>query len=95
MRTLNPLVAATLFVPAVVSAQKSELDPTRYGATVGRLLTPGFILAAVAPSAFAALIDAAGPTAGMAFALILALSVSAAAAVLRRRFFRPKRSEGA
>jgi MFS family permease len=64
-------------------------DPTRYGATVGRLLTPGFLLAAAAPSAFAALIDAAGAEAGMAFALILALALSLAAAVLRQRFFRP------
>ncbi len=64
-------------------------DPSRYGATVGRLLTPGFILAAVAPSAFAALTDAAGPEAGMALALILALSLAAAALVLKRRFLRP------
>lgn len=70
-------------------------DPTRYGATVGRLLTPGFILAAIAPSAFAALTDAAGPKAGMALALILALSLAAAALVLRRRFLGPMRSEGA
>ncbi len=64
-------------------------DPTRYGTTVGRLLTPGFLLAAVAPSAFAAVIDAAGAEAGMAFAMVLALALSAAAIVLKRRFFRP------
>ena len=63
-------------------------DPARYGITVGRLLTPGFVLAAVAPSAFATVIDAAGPTAGMAMALILAVLIAAAAFVLKRRFFR-------
>ncbi|SBW09546.1 conserved membrane hypothetical protein [uncultured Alphaproteobacteria bacterium] len=64
-------------------------DPRTYGATVGRLLTPGFVLAAAAPSAFAALIDAFGPRAAMATAVVLALSITAAAAVLRRRFYRP------
>ena len=64
-------------------------DPKSYGATVGRLLTPGFVLAAAAPSAFAAVIDAFGPRAAMAIAALLALSITAAAAVLRRRFHRP------
>ncbi len=64
-------------------------DPRSYGATVGRLLTPGFVLAAAAPSAFAALIDAFGPHAAMTVAAALALGITAAAAVLRRRFHRP------
>ncbi|WP_337996282.1 MFS transporter [Oleispirillum naphthae] len=64
-------------------------DPARYGATVGRLLTPGFLVAAAAPALFAAVIDAAGPGAAMALAAGLAVSIAAAAVALRRRFYRP------
>lgn len=64
-------------------------DPSRYGATVGRLLTPGFLIAAAAPALFAAVIDAAGPGAAMALATGLAVSIATAAVALRRRFYRP------
>ena len=63
-------------------------DPLSYGATVGKLLTPGFLLAAAAPSAFAALIDLAGPRAAMAVSVGIAATITAAAWVLRRRFYR-------
>jgi len=64
-------------------------DPRSYGATVGKLLTPGFILAAAAPSAYAALLDAYGPRATLMVSVFLALTITAAAGVLRRRFYRP------
>jgi MFS family permease len=64
-------------------------DPRTYGATVGKLLTPGFVLAAVAPSAYAALLDGFGPRATLWVSAFLALTITAAAGVLRRRFYRP------
>jgi len=64
-------------------------DPARYGTTVGRLLTPGFLVAAAAPAAFAAVIDAAGPGAAMTLATALAVSIAVAAVAMRRRFHRP------
>lgn len=64
-------------------------DPRTYGATVGKLLIPGFVLAAVAPSAYAALLDGFGPRATLWVSAFLALTITAAAGVLRRRFYRP------
>ena len=64
-------------------------DPRTYGATVGKLLTPGFILAAIAPSAYAAVLDGFGPRATLWVSVVLALTITAAAGVLRRRFYRP------
>lgn len=64
-------------------------DPRTYGATVGKLLTPGFVLAAVAPSAYAGLLDGFGPRATLWVSAFLALTITAAAGVLRRRFYRP------
>lgn len=63
-------------------------DPATYGTTVGKLLTPGFFLAAAAPSAFAALLDGFGPRATLWVSAGLALTITAAAGVLRRRFYR-------
>lgn len=64
-------------------------DPRTYGATVGKLLTPGFVLAAAAPSAYAALLDGFGPRVTLWVSAIIALTIAAAAGVLRRRFYRP------
>lgn len=63
-------------------------DPRRYGTIAGRLLTPGFLLAALAPTAFAAAADALGPQAVLGGSAALALLVALAAWILRARFRR-------
>ncbi len=60
-------------------------DVRAYGATVGRLLAPGFYLSALAPLAYALAIERFGANAAVAIALVLALAVVAAAVLLRRR----------
>nr|WP_255592622.1 MFS transporter [Bordetella sp. BOR01] len=60
-----------------------------YGALVGRLLVPGFLLTAAAPVAYAELIAWQGPRAAMVTSMILAAVILAASAWLYVRFGRP------
>ncbi|WP_051423917.1 MFS transporter [Bordetella petrii] len=57
-----------------------------YGALVGRLLVPGFLLTAVAPVAYAELIDWQGPRAAMLTSMCLAAVILWASAWLYWRF---------
>lgn len=54
-----------------------------YGAFVGRLLVPGFLVSAAAPLAFAAVIESFGARAALALAIALSLTVFAAALALK------------
>ncbi len=68
-------------------------DVRAYGATVGRLLAPGFYLSALAPLAYAFAIERFGPRAALLIALALAVLAAAAAVVLRRRHGAPSRPQ--
>lgn len=61
-------------------------DPASYGAHVGRLLAPGFVLSAAAPLAYALLIERHGPGAALIASGALALAMLVSAILLRRRF---------
>jgi len=61
-------------------------DPSRYGALVGRLLMPSFLLSALAPLVYALVIERFGDRAALALSLLLAGLICAAAALLRSRF---------
>lgn len=54
-----------------------------YGAFVGRLLVPGFLVSAAAPLAFAAVIERFGAQAALALAILLSLIVFATALALK------------
>ena len=59
-------------------------DPARYGALAGRLVAPSFLAAAIAPVAYAALIERAGSAAALHLSAGLGLIVVAAAVWLGR-----------
>jgi MFS family permease len=61
-------------------------DPGTYGGLVGRLIAPSFYAAALAPLAYAAVIERFGPAAALHLSTALALVVAGAALELRRRF---------
>jgi MFS family permease len=61
-------------------------DQRAYGATVGRLIMPSFIVAATGPFLYAAIIEAGGSAVAMAVSLVLAGSTFACALILRWRF---------
>lgn len=61
-------------------------DPKSYGAYVGRLLAPGFVLSAASPLGFALLIERHGAPAALILSGTLALAMLASAILLRRRF---------
>ncbi|OZI70177.1 MFS transporter [Bordetella genomosp. 6] len=61
-------------------------EPRRYGALVGRLLVPGFLLTAAAPSAYAWIIGYGGPRAAMALSASCALAILLASLWLARRY---------
>ena len=61
-------------------------DPGRYGATVGRLLTPSYFLSALAPLAYALIIEHFGNPATLHFSTAIAATVLVAAIVLRWHF---------
>ncbi len=61
-------------------------DHRSYGAFVGRLLAPSFLLSATAPLAYAAIIERFGPTAALDMSLVLAMATLAAAIILKRKF---------
>lgn len=63
-------------------------DPGAYGAVVGRLLVPSFVVSAIAPLAYALVIERAGARAAMGLSLAVALAALAAAGVLSGRFGR-------
>ncbi|WP_207476382.1 MFS transporter [Arenibaculum pallidiluteum] len=60
-------------------------DHGTYGARVGRLLVPGFVLSAVAPLAFAVVIERLGERGALYLCLVLAGMTLACALVLRLR----------
>jgi MFS family permease len=61
-------------------------DTRSYGTIVGRLLVPSFIVSAVAPLAYALVMERFGEAAAVHLSLAVAVAVLAAAAVLQRRF---------
>jgi MFS family permease len=67
-------------------------DPLRYGAQVGKLLAPGFLLSAASPLAYALLIERFGPGAALMLSFALALAMLAASLLLRLHFARLPRS---
>lgn len=67
-------------------------DPRSYGTTVGRLLVPSFFLAAIAPLAYALVIEHFGVAAVLYLSLALGLGILAAALALRLRFGQNRRN---
>ncbi|MGO4716570.1 MFS transporter [Bradyrhizobium sp. 2TAF24] len=67
-------------------------DPRSYGALVGRLLVPGFIVSAAAPLAYAAVIGRFGEAGALVLSFITAALVAVAAAWLAVAF-RPQRAD--
>ncbi|MFI5011778.1 MAG: MFS transporter [Hyphomicrobiales bacterium] len=61
-------------------------EPREYGAVVGRLLAPSFLLSAAAPLAYAALVENLGEQAALYLSLVLAGGVFGCALALRLRF---------
>jgi MFS family permease len=66
-------------------------DDRTYGAFVGRLLVPSFLLSAAAPLAYALVIEHFGAAAALYLSIVLAAAAVAAAAALFLRFGSPKR----
>lgn len=63
-------------------------DPASYGRTVGRLITPGFYVAALAPMLYAFVIERHGETAALWLSLACAVPVLLAALLLKGLFHR-------
>lgn len=63
-------------------------DPRTYGGTVGRLVTPGFFVSALAPLAYAVVIERFGAAAAVHLSIGLATLALAAATILRLAFAR-------
>jgi len=63
-------------------------DHRTYGAFVGRLLVPGFLLSAVAPLAYAAVIEQFGEQGALGLSIAVAILIAAAAAALKARYGR-------
>jgi hypothetical protein len=61
-------------------------DHRTYGAFVGRLVAPGFLLSACAPVVYAAIMDAYGAAAALWLSVVVAALVFAASLALRLRF---------
>jgi hypothetical protein len=61
-------------------------DHRVYGALVGRLLVPSFLLSAAAPLAYAVVIERFGDAAALYLSIAVAAVTLAAAAALRARF---------
>jgi Major Facilitator Superfamily len=61
-------------------------DPRTYGALVGRLLVPSFVLSAAAPLSYALIIERYGDAAALYLSLAIGALTLAAAALLRARF---------
>ncbi len=69
-------------------------DPRSYGTTVGRLLVPSFFLSAIAPLAYALVIEHFGVAAVLWLSFALGLGILAAAVTLRLRFRNQRRNPG-
>ena len=65
-------------------------DPASYGAIMGRLVAPSFYLSAMAPAAYAALLDSYGPGVAMKVAAGWSLAILVPALVLWLRFRKPR-----
>jgi hypothetical protein len=63
-------------------------DPANYGSAVGRLITPGFYVAALAPMLYALVIERCGETAALWLSLGCAVPVLLAALLLKALFHR-------
>ncbi len=63
-------------------------DPASYGHTVGRLVTPGFFIAALAPMLYAFVIERFGEAAALWLSLACAIPVVGASLLLKARFGR-------
>jgi hypothetical protein len=61
-------------------------DPGTYGAVVGRLLVPSYVASAVAPLAYALVIERFGARAAIALSLAVSATALAAALALEARF---------
>jgi hypothetical protein len=61
-------------------------DPAAYGSLTGRLLVPSFLAAALAPFAYALLIEQAGARAALFLSLLAAGLILAASLLLKARF---------
>lgn len=59
-------------------------DPGQYGTIVGRLIAPGFYLAAAAPVVLAWLIETRGPVSGAGLLLLLSMALTITSLLLRR-----------
>lgn len=66
-------------------------DPRTYGAVVGRLIAPSFLLSAAAPLLYAAVISRLGAAAALYLSLAVAVVTFAAALYLKLRFGPPQR----
>jgi hypothetical protein len=66
-------------------------DHRVYGALVGRLLVPSFLLSAAAPLAYAMVIERLGDTAALHLSIAVAVVTLGAAVVLRAQFMREER----
>jgi hypothetical protein len=64
-------------------------DYRTYGAFVGRLLAPSFVVAATAPTIYATVIDRWGEPAALGMSLAIALATLAAAVAMRRPQTKP------
>ena len=63
-------------------------DSKSYGATVGRLLAPSFVLSAASPIVYAAVNERFGEIAGLSLSIVLAATCLAAGAALAILFGR-------
>lgn len=68
-------------------------DHRTYGAFLGRLLMPSFLLASIAPLTYAVVIEAFGEAAGLYLSVGIAVVMLAAAVALRVRFLKPQRAQ--
>jgi predicted MFS family arabinose efflux permease len=64
-------------------------DPRAYGALVGRLVAPSFVLSAAAPLLYAMVIERYGEDAGLYMSIAVAALMLCAALLLQARFKRP------
>lgn len=69
-------------------------DLNTYGALVGRLLVPGFIVSAAAPLIYAGVIARWGPSGALVLSIAVATATVAAALLLRTRFAAARRTTG-
>lgn len=98
LAALGPTLPALLVFSALYGASNGLVTIVRggvplslfgsagYAAVLARISAPGLIVTSVSPTAYAALIDSAGPIAGMLVLFVLSILSFAAIAVLAWRF---------